>query len=159
MYKIINLLITTHGFAFHSWNSDNEVWVCMSPVASQLEDLRDATADDSATIQNGFSIADVINYIIPTNWLPILHGDDFLSAMTELEKRLETIPQNLLCIGSPWSNAIFEALENLCDFRHSLMDGFENSENEILKSLPPTLDDINWDDIGNNYQETKSPSK
>ena len=79
--------------------------------------------------------------------------------MTELEKRLETIPQNMLCIGSLWLNAIYEALESLFDVRGALMNEYANLESEILRPLPPTLGGINWSNIVNNSLERKLRSK
>ena len=144
MFEIINLLITTHYFSFQSWSDNGRTWVCIGPAAYQLDDLRDAICSDSDTIENNFRTSNVVDYITSANWLPMVSGYDFLSTMSTLEKRLEKIPKNMLCISSLWSNAIFDALEKLYYVRHSLMGDSENIEKKILRSLPPTFTDINW---------------
>ncbi|CAN7630630.1 hypothetical protein [Massilia sp. LjRoot122] len=136
MFERINDLVTNRSFVFQSWDDryGKGVWAGLAPAEHQLDDVRDSTsAGDSDMIS-------AVEYISGTEWLPLVTGHDFMSALTILEQRLMTIPADLLQRGSHWSNAVSNAFEHLRDVqREHIAYGAANGQ---YVPLPVMLDDV-----------------
>lgn len=131
MIERINLLITNHGFGLQSWNDNygKGIWACIAPNEFLLDEMKEYTSDGDIDMINSS------DYIEQTNWLPFVTGRDFIEALNELEKLLASLPSDMLCRDSIWSNSIHQALENLQEMRRS-------NAYDLYGSLPKTFNDL-----------------
>jgi len=115
MFDRINALVAKHGFAFQSWDDrySKGVWAALAPIALQLDDVRESSeAGDSDMIP-------AMEYVLSTEWLPLVTGRDFIDALNILEGRLASIPADQLARYSPWSTAVSNALDHLREVQNA----------------------------------------
>lgn len=109
MFDRINKLVSQQEFALQAWNDryGKGVWVALSPDESALEVIRDLSNSGD------LDMIPATDYILGTEWLPVLTGRSWIEAMAQLEDRLAMLPPDQLMRRSVWSNKVYEAMNYL----------------------------------------------
>ncbi|AYV11543.1 MULTISPECIES: hypothetical protein [Shewanella] len=97
------------GFAMRIWDDrySKGIWVCIALYSRDLEEVEDVS--DAGDLD----MIPATDYLLSTDWLPIVLGDTLLDGLDKLEQRLATLPREELARSSKWTNAVCEALEHL----------------------------------------------
>ena len=136
MFQLIDSLISKHGFALESWNDryGKGVWVTLSPAEYLTGDILAASSDGDC------DMIPATEFILSTQWMPVVTGRTFLESLGLLEGRLATLPQEMLVRRSSWSDAVCEALQHLRDVRRD-HPGYGKSAGRFV-ALPENLSDV-----------------
>ena len=133
MFKLIDALITKQGFALESWDDrySKGVWVTLSPSEYLTGRIMSSSSDGD------LDMIPTIEFVLSTQWMPVVTGRTFLESMEELEKLLESLPPEMLVRGSKWAVAVNDALEHLRDVQDE-HKGYGATDGKFL-ALPETF--------------------
>lgn len=136
MFKLIDTLITKQGFALESWDDrySKGVWVVLSPSEHLTGDIMSSSSDGD------LDMIPATEFVLSTEWMPVITGKTFLESMAKLEKRLEVLPAEMLQRGSVWTVAVIEALQHLRDVQQE-NKGYGATDGKFV-ALPETFSQV-----------------
>jgi hypothetical protein len=111
MFDRINTLVSKRGFTFKAWDDryGKGIWAVCTPLPNHGDEICEASADGD------LDMISATEYVLSTEWLPIVTGKSLADALTELEERLGRFSAQSLAEGSSWSAAVCDALEHFRD--------------------------------------------
>lgn len=109
MFDRVNNLVTQQSFAMQAWDDrySKGVWVALSPDEYALDVIRDLSS------AGDLDMIPATNYILGTEWLPVVTGRSLVESMAQLEERLASLPPDQLVRGSTWSKMVYESMNYL----------------------------------------------
>ncbi len=133
MFKLIDALISKQGFVLESWDDryGKGVWVALSPAEYLTGDIMSSSSDGD------LDMIPATEFVLSTEWMPVVTGRTFLESMSELENLLEALPPEMLERGSAWTVAVTEALQHLRDVQEENKD-YGASDGKFV-ALPETF--------------------
>lgn len=105
---LIDKLVKEKNFVLLTWDArySSGAWACCLPYLSQCEVVYEASSDgDTLMIPK-------MEYLLNTNWLPLVDGSSAMDALEKLEARLATLPTDFLA-DNDWVYATDEAINYL----------------------------------------------
>ena len=127
---LIDKLVKEKNFVLLTWDArySSGAWACCLPYLSQCEVVYEASEDgDTLMIPK-------MEYLLNTNWLPLIDGSSAMDAMQKLEARLAALPTDFLA-DNDWINATGEAINYLSRIEKKYKDD-DGGIDGRLKPLP-----------------------
>lgn len=115
MFDRINTLVSKRGFTLKVWPDryGKGIWAVCTPLPQHGDEVCDASSDGA------LDMIPATAYILSTEWLPIITGNNVADALADLEQRLHRFSVAALSERSCWSTAVWDALEHFRDVRQS----------------------------------------
>lgn len=115
MFERINVLVSKRRFTLKAWADryGKGIWAVCTPSAYHGDEICEASSDGD------LDMIPATEYVLSTQWLPIVTGNNLVEALIELEDRLGRFSTDALLDGSCWSAAVWDALEHFRDVRRS----------------------------------------
>lgn len=79
----------------------------LSPAEYLTGDIMSSSSDGD------LDMIPATEFVLSTEWMPVVTGRTFLESMSELENLLEALPPEMLERRSAWTVAVTEALQHL----------------------------------------------
>ena len=133
MFKLIDALISKQGFVLESWDDrySKGVWVALSPSEYLTGRIMSSSSDGD------LDMIPATEFVLGTEWMPVVTGRTFLESMSALENLLEALPPEMMARGSTWAVAVTKALEHLRDVQNE-HKGYGASDGKFV-ALPVTF--------------------
>lgn len=114
-FERINTLVSKRGFTLKVWQDryGKGIWAVCTPLPYHGEEICEASSDGD------LDMIPAMEYVLSTDWLPIVTGSDLAKALSALEERLGAFSDAAFAEGSCWSKAVWDALEHFRDVRRS----------------------------------------
>ncbi|CAJ6620674.1 Uncharacterised protein [Burkholderia pseudomallei] len=115
MFERINTLVKRMGFSVKLWNDryGKGVWAVCTPLAYHAVEICEASSDGD------MEMIPAAEYVLSTDWLPVVASRSVVDAMSALEARLGQFTEAALEEQSCWREAVWDALEHFRDVRRS----------------------------------------
>lgn len=133
MFERIDTLVAKQGFTLKAWDDSYSkgVWVVCTQLQYQANEIQEASEDGD------LDMIPATDYVLSTDWLPVVIGNSLIDAMTLLEARLAQLDQGDLARDSQWASNVWDALEHLRDVRRER--GQYGGTDGRFQQLPATL--------------------
>ena len=133
MFERIDRLVTKNGFTLKAWDDRycKGVWVVCTHNQYQADEIQQASE------AGDLDMIPATEYVLSTEWLPVVTGRTLVTAVAALEARLAPLDEGDLARESPWGSAVWDALEHLRDVRRDATE-YGGSDGRF-QVLPETL--------------------
>lgn len=94
MFERINFLVAKRGFTLKVWEDrySKGVWAVCTPVPYDGDAIYEASEDGD------IAMSAATDYVLSTEWLPVVTGPSVIEALTKLEERLGRVNTNCVLI-------------------------------------------------------------
>lgn len=129
---LVNRLVTREGLAFQSWKDryGKGVWAALGFWDWQIDVVRDLS--DAGDLD----MIPAMEYVSSADWLPYVTAPTFLAAISTLEERLASLPEDQLKRGSDWERMVSDAVDALRDATRN-RSWYATDSNEVPRALAP----------------------
>jgi hypothetical protein len=133
MFDRINLLVSKHNFSLKVWDDrySKGLWAVCTPNQWQADVIQEASEDGD------LDMIPATEYVLATEWLPVVTAPSLLEALSALEDRLASLGDAELCRSSTWGTGVWDALEHLRDVRRASAN--YGGTDGHFRALPVTL--------------------
>ncbi|HCE7248496.1 TPA: hypothetical protein NHR53_006414 [Pseudomonas aeruginosa] len=109
MFDRINKLVAKDGFSLLIWDDrySKGIWAGLGISQSDVDTV------SSLSEAGDLDMIPAMEYVFSADWLPYVTGDSVVDALTQLEARLATLPEEQLSRDSLWSSLTSQAIEYL----------------------------------------------
>ena len=136
MFQRINLLVTKHDFTLKVWNDrySKGLWAVCTPNQFQADEIQEASEDGD------LDMIPATEYVLSTQWLPVVVAPSLLEVLSALEDRLASLGEAELDRATTWRTGVWDALEHLRDVRRESKD--YGGTDGRFRALPVTLQSV-----------------
>ncbi|HGP0204874.1 hypothetical protein AB2D13_24410 [Pseudomonas aeruginosa] len=109
MFDRINKLVAKDGFSLLIWDDrySKGIWAGLGISQSDVDTV------SSLSEAGDLDMIPAMEYVFSAAWLPYVTGDSVADALSQLEARLATLPEDQLTRDSLWSSLTSQAIEAL----------------------------------------------
>lgn len=109
MFDRVNKLVTKDGFSLLIWDDrySKGIWAGLGISQSDVETV------SSLSEAGDLDMIPATEYVFSADWLPYVTGDSVADALSQLEARLATLPEDQLRRDSLWSSLTSRAIDAL----------------------------------------------
>lgn len=135
MFDRINKLVAKGGFSLLIWDDrySKGIWAGLGISQSDVDTV------SSLSEAGDLDMIPAMEYVFSAEWLPYVTGDSVADALSQLEARLATLPEDQIARDSLWSSLTSQAIEAL---RTAYQDTTDYGQLDgLLSSLPSTWAD------------------
>lgn len=133
MFDRINLLVSKHNFTMKVWDDrySKGLWAVCTPNQWQADEIQEASEDGD------LDMIPATEYVLSTEWLPVVVAPSLLEVLSALEDRLAALGEAELERTTTWRAGVWDALEHLRDVRRE-SKGYGGTDGRY-RELPVTL--------------------
>lgn len=106
MFDRINKLVAKDGFSLLIWDDrySKGIWAGLGISQSDVDTV------SSLSEAGDLDMIPAMEYVFSADWLPYVTGDSVADALSQLEARLATLPEDQLTRDSLWSSLTSQAI-------------------------------------------------
>jgi len=133
MFKRINLLVSKHDFTLKVWDDrySKGLWAVCTPIQYQADEIQEAS------YAGDLDMIPATEYVLSTEWLPVVTGASLSEALGALEERLSSFDDTEIGRGTAWGIGVWDTLEHLRDVRRESKDYGDTDGH--FRALPKTF--------------------
>ncbi|WGS45780.1 hypothetical protein LFL97_24035 [Burkholderia sp. JSH-S8] len=134
MFDRINTLVSKMDFTLKLWADryGRGTWAVCTPLRYHGDEICEASSDGD------LDMIPATEYVLSTDWLPVVISSSVIEAMRELEERLGKLSDAALSQGSYWRGAVWDALDHFMNVRSARGD-FEVLPKTLLRTEANTV--------------------